>query len=209
MRGIQVDATRFRQIRQARGFTQRQLAKLAGVGERTVRNAESGQRIRLDFLNYLATALGIEIVDIVHDPDELRTALGEQRKVDHILTALQAQTEGDFSELFNLLSQNALLNSPGPADIPTAGEFRGTDGIQTFFDRSSAAIGYEEPPQINDIRTGGNLVVISGFNRLRAIPTNKSFSIPWLQVFEFDKGHIVRIDNWGDVAEIQKAFLPG
>ena len=40
------------------------LASQAGVGERTIRNAESGHRVQLDFLSYLAAALSAEVFDL-------------------------------------------------------------------------------------------------------------------------------------------------
>jgi transcriptional regulator with XRE-family HTH domain len=210
MRGILVNAKRFRQLRYARGLTQRELAHLAGIGERTVRNAEAGRPVRLEFLTFLATALGVDVTDVVDDRDELRTALREQRRVEHILEAIEAHAkERDYTELQNLVSQDVVLNSPGPSEIPFAGEYRGIDGLRTFFDRSAASIAYDQIPEILHIRTGGNLVVVSGFDRLRAIATGKSVSGPWMHVYEFNNGHIVRIDNWGCIAEIQNALQPG
>lgn len=210
MRGIQVNGVRFRQIRLACQLTQQQLATLAGVSERTVRNAESGQRVRLDFLNYLATALGIAVAEVIYDPEELKLGLRENRRLEHVLAAIDAHVkENNHGELFGLMTRDVVFHSPGPAEIPYSGEYRGTDAIRTFFDRTTEAIAYEGAPEIRSIRTGGNLVVISGFDNLRAIPTDKTFASTWMHVYEFQNDRIVRVDSWSDTASVAEAFRPG
>lgn len=210
MRGIQIDAARFRQIRRARGLTQQQLGKLAGVSERTVRNAESGQRVRLVFLRYLAQTLGIDVLDVVHDQDELRTALREENRVANLMTAIEAlHCHLDVSEFGSLADRNVRVEMQGPAAVPLTGEFRGMDGLQQLQDLNREYLIHDCPPEILDIRTGGNLVVISGRDKMRVVPTGKTVAYPWMHVYEFDNGHIVRVDNWADTAAIAEAFRPG
>ena len=177
MRGIKVDAQRLSQIRKARGLTQRELAVAAGVGERTVRNAEAGRRVRLDFLKYLAIALGVDVLDIVDDRDELRIALQEQQRVGDIMTAIDCFAgEGDLSEFIGLGAPNIFVNMPGAPHVPFAGEYRGADGLRTLEDRNREFLLRERPPEILDIRASGKLVVLSGQDWFSAIPTGKSFS---------------------------------
>lgn len=51
------------QIRKARGLTQAELAKLVGVERTSITNIEKGrQRLGLDLLDKIATALGMRLV---------------------------------------------------------------------------------------------------------------------------------------------------
>jgi transcriptional regulator with XRE-family HTH domain len=197
MWGIVVDAKRLKQLRQARGLTQLELAVLAGVAERTVRNAEIGRRIRPDFVKFIAIALEVEITDLAGEPVELRIARREQRNADLVLEALAAVAgERDFSVLRSLLAPNILVRIPGPSQIPFAGEFRGFDRVQTCFDLCEQAVTYERPPELTEIRSSGNFVVISGTDCIRAMPTRKIYSGSWMHICEYDKGRLVRLDEF-------------
>ncbi len=210
MRGVTIDTVRFRQFRIASGMTQRELAVRAGVGERTIRNAESGRPLRLDFARYLAAALGIEVTDLMRDKDELRTILREQSRVNSLVLCIKALIhEGDAGEYLKLMSKDVVIKIPGPAQVPMCGDFRGTDDIRRLEDINRQNLAHERPTEFRDIRASGNLVVMSGQDWLRALPTGKSFSVSWHHVYEFDNGHVVRFDNWGDVAVAAQAFQPG
>ena len=198
-----------RQVRRARGLTQTELAVRVGVSERTVRNAEAGRLVRLDFLRFLAAALGVDVHELALDPDELRVAMQGQNRIDHVLSAIDAQTKaGDLSPFFDLASPNMRMNMPGPAEVPFTGEFRGADGFKRFLEGAMKYLQFDAPSEILDIRSGGNLVVISGVDKLRAAATGRSFSTRWMHVYEFDNGHIVRLDNWGDHSGALRAFDP-
>jgi transcriptional regulator with XRE-family HTH domain len=210
MRGVVVKGSLVAELRRARRLSQRELAKMAGVGERTIRNAESGKRVKLEFVSYLATALGVELLAIVDDRDELRTAIAEQRKIDIILEAIAAHgREGDCSALSPLVGNDIRVNCPGPELISFTGEYRGIDGLRTFFDRAHDTVGYDIPPQIESMRAGGNLVVLSGVDHLRMLSTDKPFVSRWMHVYEFDKGRIVRLDIWSETDPACKALQSG
>lgn len=209
MRGIEVDSQRLRQLRRARGLTQKQLATRAGIAERTVRSAETGGRLRLSFLRYLAIALSVDVADVVHDRDELRTALLEESRLGHILGAIQHLVdERDMSEYLGLMAENIVINVPGPEEAGITGQYRGHDGVRTLGDRNREFLTYQRPPEMTDMRSSGNLVVISGTDCLQIVSTGKQVTMAWQHLYEFDKGRIVRLDAWADTSSIIWAFDP-
>jgi transcriptional regulator with XRE-family HTH domain len=61
---IMIDATKIRQIREARGMSTRQLAAEAGISTETVYSVEHGKRQpSMRTLGKIARALGVEVKD--------------------------------------------------------------------------------------------------------------------------------------------------
>ncbi len=209
-RGLTVDGRRLRQLRRARGWTQPELAEIAGIAVRTLRTAEAGQRIRADFVRFLAIALGVEMVDLAAERDELRMYATEDRNVANVLQALHAYAyERDLSEYEQILSPNAVLRAPGPEEIPICGEHRGVDGLRTLFEFVSENIDHEEGIDFSDIRTSGNLMVLQFQDATRFIKTGKVYRGLTQYIYEFEKGRLVRVDNYFDTHEIFKVFKKG
>ncbi len=65
---------RIRLLREARGYTQEQLATRAGLGEKYLQNLESGRRRNpgLEVINKIAIALEVYAFELVYEPVELR-----------------------------------------------------------------------------------------------------------------------------------------
>ena len=206
-RGVTVDGKRLRELRQLRGLTQDELARVAGIAERTVRSAEAGLRIRVDFLRFLATSLGIETVDLVADRSELRVFAAEDKQVNSLLQAIHGYAfENDLSGYHRLMSPSILLRLPGPESIPFVGEYRGLDGLRLLYERAQATVVHEDAIDISDIRTGGNLVVMQFTDSARIISTGKKFRGYCQYVYEFDKGRIMRVDNFFDSGAVLEAM---
>jgi transcriptional regulator with XRE-family HTH domain len=207
MRGIQIDAQRFRQIRLANGLTQQELAAAAGVAERTVRNAESGRRVRIDFLRYLAVALGVEPLEIACDRDELRVAKREERNLTRLFEAIGTfMLENDLSDVRRLLDAQARVTIHGPPEMPNAGEYRRIGGLQKLMDINRASLIAEQPAEYSDIRTGGNLVVYHVRDTYQAVPTGRRFKGTCQHVVEFANERVVRMDEYIDPLPWIEAF---
>jgi transcriptional regulator with XRE-family HTH domain len=209
MRGIHVDGQRFRDIRKARGLSQVELAALAGVGERTVRNAESGRAIRLDFLRYLASALGVDSLDIAVTTEQVRAAVGAESRSARVLTAIEVLAKHrDFSELYNLTDKYVRIAMPRIPRMPFGGEWRGHDQFRRLEELTNESIEYDRPPEILEIRASGKFVILSGWEWVHAAATDKSWSSHWLHVYEFEKGRVIRLDTYCDNVRWCEGFLP-
>lgn len=86
-RGVRLRGELIRTLRLSRGWSQLDLAERAGVGERTIRNAESGRFIEGSTASYVAGALDVELEQLldsrnsVHSDIHLRIADTFQKAV--------------------------------------------------------------------------------------------------------------------------------
>jgi transcriptional regulator with XRE-family HTH domain len=207
MRGIEPHSELIRRLRKARRLTQAELAVVAGVSERTVRNAETGRRVQVEFLGYLATALGAELEDFVREGAELRAATRQQQRIGLIREAVDAYAvRDDFWPLRRLLSPKATIRIVAPAEVPFAGEFCGYEGLKRLFDLSREYVHYLEAPKVAEIRASGNFVILNGTDRFRVIGTSRYYEGWWQHIYEYEKGQIVRADVTADWRMVARVF---
>jgi hypothetical protein len=112
----------------------------------------------------------------------------------------------DLTVMRSLMAKSVRIVVPGPDAIPFCGEFHGFDGFQEFLDKVETAVAYERPYEVTEVRASGNLVVMSGKEWLKAIPTGKTFTSHWQHVYEFENGRLVRLDDWDDTFSCAEAF---
>jgi transcriptional regulator with XRE-family HTH domain len=190
-------------------MTQSELAVVAGVSERTIRNAEAGHSIRVDFLRFLAIALGVEPTYVAANGDALRAARLSEQNVARILSAVQTYAmEHDIRGYRELLAPDALIRLPGPPEIPFVGEYRGPDGMQELNDIVAPAITWDEMPVMTDIRASGNFVLIQFTDHSRINSTGLEYSSLAQYIFEFENGRVKKVDNFFDTYAMMEAFHP-
>ncbi|NSL15343.1 helix-turn-helix domain-containing protein [Serratia marcescens] len=67
---------RIRPLRLAKGWSQEQLATIAGLSTRTVQRIENGEQASLETLTAISAALGVQVSDLNAQPQQ--TTMGEE-----------------------------------------------------------------------------------------------------------------------------------
>jgi transcriptional regulator with XRE-family HTH domain len=189
-----------KRLRKARRLTQLQLAVLADVSERTVRRAEASQPVRMQSLELLATVLEADFFDLVDNAEQYRRIRSEQRKLDRVLEGLRtAVVDHDFGCFEEAFDDNIQLDVAGPAEIPFVGQFRGHAAIRSMIlEITPTVLTYEEPPLFGRVAASGDLVVLSGIDKVRLLKTNRVIQGRWQHVYEFEKGKVVHCQELFD-----------
>lgn len=147
MATIETHGEKLRHFRRARGFTQLELALVAGVSERTVRSAERGRPIRRELVDYLAQALGVGISELVREPVAVAGLVRWKHRAAVLMeTLLNAHMEEDPGAYIEMLHPDYWIDvrcEPGLSASPHGhllnkmyGTFLGTSGCLRLFDVS-------------------------------------------------------------------------
>jgi ketosteroid isomerase-like protein len=125
--------------------------------------------------------------------------MGEQQNVEIVKRAYEAFGKGDLETLVSLLDDGIEWQTPGPASLPTAGRRRGTEQVREFFRAINETYEIQrfEP---RTFLTQGNLVVVLGEDTARIKATDKVVVEPWVHVFAFENGRVVRFQEYLDTA---------
>jgi transcriptional regulator with XRE-family HTH domain len=83
-------ASNIKRLRDERDWSQTDLARRAGVGQRTVGNAEAGKNISMDSANRIAMALGVSLVELM-----VPAAVGADSLADRVIYMVAA-TRGEY-----------------------------------------------------------------------------------------------------------------
>lgn len=187
-----------RVLRRARGLSQLELAMAANVSDRTVRSAETGKRIRVDVLERLATVLGVELVDLINDKDELRSALLVNANVDRVLQTYAAYIEQwDLGPLRELAAPQVTIDVLATEELLCTGRFRGIEEIERLRDEAFALFDpYSQEFEIQEIRAYGPLVIINGEDVLHNVGKHKEVRMQSTLIFTFNKTQLERVEHF-------------
>ena len=133
----------------------------------------------------------------------------EQDNVQVVQQLFQAMNSGDVPALMGLVTDDAVLVSPGPPDlVPWAGEYHGTDELMkylTLFGQGVEVTGRE----LHDLVAQGDKVVALGKHNGLVRATGRSYELPWAQVFTLRDGKIAAITGYHDTYMVAEAARPG
>ena len=199
MQGFQIDGPKLRYLRRARGWTQLELAVIAGVSERTVRNAERGRPLHRDFLDFLAGALAVEPTELVANPEELRPLARWQRQADRILAALpRLYSEQSGRPITELCVAQIDLSHKASFALDYTGDYRCVDGMRRYFDIAlpctEKLIGREFT--FDPARGSGDLLLLEGTDSWLSPNDGERLHFRWLHVYQLERERIRRVDVW-------------
>lgn len=117
----------------------------------------------------------------------------------------QAFGEGSADGFLSLLTDDVVLEMPRLPDVPLKDRYKGKKGVLQFLKDRAPAIQYDTfTPQ--EFIAQGDIVVVLGETRGKALTTGKRFRHQWAQVFHFREGKIAGIQEYLSAHEINAAF---
>jgi len=133
MRGIETSGEQLRDLRRKHGLTQENLASQAGVDARTIRNAERGNRVDVETLKRLASALKVHASDLAR-PEE-------QSEGDHAAVAIRQWEDAffatDVDRLVSLYREDAVMR------LPSSPTIEGIQSIRAAFEAAFESFRFE------------------------------------------------------------------
>jgi transcriptional regulator with XRE-family HTH domain len=205
-RGIVVRGSAVQSFRHARGLTQEELAKLANLDVKTVRNAEQGKRLDADTLQRLAKALEAELATLVEPTEDAGSRQEKWRQL--VLDWQRLFDEHDIEGLMALYHNDAVLSLPGGENIPFGGIYRGKAEV-----RKAHEIAWQQtrqqPIELADVTilVSDAGVTLSGAKGVY-LPDGRLVRFPSLQMFTFADDLIREHQVQFDTLEFFKHFRP-
>ena len=121
----------------------------------------------------------------------------EAENVARVRAAYQAVSRGDAEGLGALMSDDVELEIAGHPDLPIAGWWKGRDQVL-----EGAAGNYgqleDQRPELLSVIAQGDMVAVIGRERGRLRATGREYDLPWMHLYTFRDGRIVRIYGFCD-----------
>lgn len=190
---LSVNGELIRDLRKLRGWTQEQLADLAGYTPRLIRKAEAGGPVHVDTIEVLAATLSSVAAPV--SPETLTTDL---QAIARRFAISYAHDERQIASRSSaIFAPNVVYNMAGdPEQIPFAGRYHGLDGIDrwatAFFDTFSRPLKDLYRPQLYQ---AGTAVLAVGHDAVNVPGDSQIHYSVTVVRFEFERGKIVLADN--------------
>lgn len=109
--------------------------------------------------------------------------------------------QGNVPEILNAMSDDIIIDSPGPEKISWAGHRKGKSGAMEFFQQIGSSTEYEkfEP---GEFITEGDKVVAAGSAVFTSRATGKKGKAEWIMVWTVKNGKATGVKNLWDTNAI-------
>ena len=127
--------------------------------------------------------------------------MSEQENVDVVRKGYEAFGRGDINGLLAQLDPDVEWRTPGPPDLPTAGQRRGHDAVQEFFQTLSGLLETLrfEPKQFV---AQGDMVIVIGDDTSRVRASGTTLEVRFAHVFTVRDGKVVAFEEYIDTAAL-------
>ena len=192
MRGQAPQGHRIRHFRKAHGWTQEQLAAAANCDVKTIRNAEASRRLRISTLNRIATALSIDLTELLDDS-------GAHHE-EWIGRWVSAFNERKVDQLVGFYHHRATLNLPSKIAFPGSGMFRGPSRIVEHYRDlfAHAHIQFADPSN-PFVQQQSGAVLLRGRATGKTLVNKKTLEVEVLHEFHRPKllitSHVILLDT--------------
>jgi ketosteroid isomerase-like protein len=127
--------------------------------------------------------------------------MSEQENVDVVRAGYQAFGRGDIAGLLAQLDPDVEWRTPGPADLPTAGQRQGHDGVQEFF-RTLSGLVETLRFEPKEFIAQGDRVIVVGDDTSRVKATGTTLEIRFVHTFTVRNGKVVAFEEYIDTAAL-------
>ncbi|MEO0412850.1 MAG: nuclear transport factor 2 family protein [Pseudomonadota bacterium] len=107
---------------------------------------------------------------------------------------------GDFDALFDVLSEDCIIEYYGPKEIPFAGIFKGKEKCKIFFGHVADDVVIKDFRQVEFIASD-NLVAVTGHLTLEFNETKRIYDSEYAHVLTIQDGKVARFRDFQDSAK--------
>lgn len=114
-------------------------------------------------------------------------------------------SKGDIPGVLKLMSPDVTWELPKVDNVPFTGKYQGVEGVGRFF---SALAGAMEILKFEprELIAQGNKVIVLGESRYRVKQQKEEFDTKWVEVLTVENGKINSYQQFGDSAQLERAF---
>ena len=113
---------------------------------------------------------------------------------------------GDIGPILAAVTDDVSFRVTVLPGTPVSGEFRGKDGLQTYFARNAETVEATEL-QVDSILAGGDQIAVVGRETMKVLRSGEVYrDWPWVTIFTFRGDQIERILIVEDTAPVWAAY---
>jgi ketosteroid isomerase-like protein len=125
--------------------------------------------------------------------------------LDVIRRCYAAFGRGDMDGLLGLMDPDIVWRTPGPADLPTAGRWRGLRQVAQFFSTMFEIFEMARFEPQTFVADGGNVIVL-GEETLVVRASGARIDIRWAHAWGVQAGRVISFEDYLDTAEVMAAL---